>query len=65
MKYDMSVVISKIENYPSNIQTITLDKPSLKKYIKDNINNDINEDINEDINDASIYHCNFIKNRYN
>ena len=57
MKYDMSVVISKIENYPSNIQTITLDKPSLKKYIKDNINNDIN--------DASIYHCNFIKNRYN
>lgn len=60
MKYDMSVVISEIENYPSNIQTITLDKPSLKKYIKDNINNDIN-----DINDALIYHCNFIKNRYN
>lgn len=65
MKYDTPTLSHKIKSHYNNIQITTIDKSSLKKYIKNN-NNDYNRQMSkDDLHDVLTYYHNFIKNSYN
>ena len=65
MKYDTPTLSQKIKSYNNNMQITTIDKSSLKKYIKNN-SDDYNRQMSEDdLHDVLTYHHNFIKNSYN
>lgn len=65
MRYDTPTLCHKIKSYYNNMQITTINKSSLKKYIKNNSDGHNRQMSEDDLHDVLIYHHNFIKNSYN